>query len=151
MRFRWTLTLLTLSLLLASSMLYAQRRANSGMGSIAKLIVVVDGESSDWGNWGFLWDAGERRNGRPWRPATGILEPGATRNQASDSNKKIAYGITETAWNPAIGPTEVEILQVIAELGFELVEVKQGAQHELIAPDLSVDRATTYWFQRKNG
>jgi hypothetical protein len=151
MRVRWTLALLVLSLLLASSMLFAQRRASSGMGSIAKLIVVVNGEPSDWGNWGFLWDAGERRNGRPWRPATGLLAPGAIRNQASDSNKKIAYGITEKAWIPAIGPTEVEILQVIAELGYQLVEIKQGAQHELLADDLSVDRATTYWFQRRNG
>lgn len=151
MRNRLILAFLACSVLLLTSMLYAQRRASSGMGSIAKLIVVVDGESNDWSNWGFLWDAGERRNGRPWRPATGILEPGASRNQASDSNKKIVYGITETAWNPAVGPTEVEILQVIAELGFQLVEIKQGAQHELLSNDLSVERATTYWFQRKNG
>jgi hypothetical protein len=151
MRLRLTLALLALTLILASSMLFAQRRASSGMGSIAKLIVIVNGESSDWGNWGFLWDAGERRNGRPWRPATGLLEPGATRSQASDGNKKIVYGITETAWQPAIGPTEVEILQVIADLGYQLVEIKPGAQHELIADDLSVDRATTYWFQRRNG
>ena len=151
MRVRWTLALLILSLFLASSMLFAQRRASSSMGSIAKLIVVVDGEASDWGNWGFLWDAGERRNGRPWRPATGLLEPGASRSQASSSNKKIVYGITEQAWSPAIGPTEVEILQTIAALGFQLVEIKQGAEHELLANDLSVDRATTYWFQRKNG
>ena len=151
MRVRWTLALLILTLVFASSMLFAQRRASSGVGSIAKLIVVVNGESSSWGNWGFLWDAGERRNGRPWRPATGILEPGATRNQATESNKKIVYGITEAAWQPALGPTEVEILQVIADLGYELIEIKSGAQHELLADDLSVDRATTYWFQRRNG
>jgi len=151
MRVRWSFALLVLSLILASSMLFAQRRASSGMGSVAKLIVVVNGEASNWGNWGFLWDAGERRNGRPWRPATGLLAPGATRSQASDSNKKIVYGITETAWQPAIGPTEVEILHVISDLGYSLVEIKPGAQHELLADDLSVDRATTYWFQRRNG
>jgi hypothetical protein len=151
MHIRWIPALLAGSLLLLASVLSAQRSAHTGMGSVAKLVVVVDGDTSDWGNWGFLWDAGERRNGRPWRPATGLLEPGATRSQASDSSKKIHYGITEEAWNPAIGPTEVELLQTIAKLGYQLVEVTPGAQHELIPLDFAVERATTYWFQRKNG
>ena len=60
MRNRLILAFLACSVLLLTSMLYAQRRASSGMGSIAKLIVVVDGESKDWSNWGFLWDAGRQ-------------------------------------------------------------------------------------------
>ena len=38
-------------------------------------------------------------------------------------------GITDEAWDPAIGPTETEILRVIGDRGWRLLQVDAGAHH----------------------
>ncbi|MAW61868.1 MAG: hypothetical protein CMJ94_13705 [Planctomycetes bacterium] len=66
MHLRTALFPILLVALAAATLLPAQRGTPSFSNqNHAKLIVAVDGDPGDWANWGFLWDAGERRNGRP--------------------------------------------------------------------------------------
>lgn len=149
MRMRAFLVLSVLVTLVASSFLHAQRGApDTAPARTAKLIVVVDGDPASWANWGFLWDCGERRNGRIWRPVSGILDPQASRNQLDESNKRIVLGVTDQAWDPAVGPSEIEILAAIQQRGWRLLQVDAHAVHDTLPHDLEVDRATTYWFTR---
>jgi len=57
-------------------------------------------------------------------------------------------GITDEAWDPAIGPTETEILRVIGDRGWRLLQVDAGAHHPTLPNKVEVDRLTTYWFVR---
>lgn len=149
MRLRAFFILFALITLVASSALQAQRGApEDAVSRTAKLIIVVNGDPGDWSNWGFLWDCAERRNGRIWRPVTGILDPQATRSQLAESNKRIVLGITDRAWDPAEGPSELEILAAIQQRGWKLLQVDATVVHDSLPHDLDVDRATTYWFTR---
>ncbi|MCH2100506.1 MAG: hypothetical protein MK209_01075 [Planctomycetes bacterium] len=149
MRLHTFFALLALTALLTSSLLHAQRGApDEAAARTAKLVVVVDGDPRDWANWGFLWDSAERRNGRIWRPVTGILDPQASRSQLAESNKRIVLGVTDQAWDPAEGPSEMEILATIQQRGWRLLQIDPRVEHDSLPHDLSVDRTTTYWFVR---
>ena len=149
MRLRAFLVLSALLTLVASSVVHAQRGApDQAPTRTAKLIVVVDGDPAEWSNWGFLWDCAERRNGRIWRPVTGILDMQATRSQLAESNKRIVLGVTDQAWDPAEGPSEMEILAAIQQRGWKLLQIDPTAVHDSLPHDLNVERATTYWFTR---
>ena len=57
-------------------------------------------------------------------------------------------GVTDQAWDPAEGPSEMEILAAIQQRGWKLLQVDPIAVHDSLPHDLNVDRATTYWFTR---
>lgn len=114
----------------------------------AKLVVTVTGPGDNWANYGWLWDDGERRNGVPWVVSAGTLEADPSPRNARDSNKSIYWWITERAWNPKVGPTEIEVLNAIGGEGWRLVETIDGIHHSMVAAEFEFDKATTYLFQR---
>jgi len=148
---RVTLVLTLVLATLAASWAAAQRDHSAtdraGNSSVARLIVTVSGDPSDWGNWGFLWDNGRRLDSRPFTPVTGLLDLEASRRSAENSNKKIYLAITDKAWGAGIGPTETEILQCISNMGWELFQMQDGGVHPLLPADFDADRITTYWFR----
>lgn len=137
-----------------ASLLFAQQRGtmlSESPGPIARLVVIHNGDPGDWSNWGFFWDAGERRNGRVFAPSTGFFDPGARASELEESNKRIYLAITDDAWDAAIGPSETEILHAIAKMGYRLIEAEEGLQHPQLTDWQMEDGYAyemTYWFER---
>ncbi len=118
-------------------------------GVFAKLIVTVTGDPSDFGNYGWIWDNGERRNGRPWIGSAGTLGGDDPPVGSKGSNHLIYYWITDKGWSPRVGPTEVEILDTIGMLGWTLVAVEPSAHHPYVPDNFDCDRRTTYFFAQR--